>query len=166
MATFLNNALQVNFDSVLNMDDEGMVRMFKTLEESRLRGFLGVSGFVFEEALNQFFANATIIAGVIVSTVAKKKLVDLFSEMFHLPSKGIISFYRLPAQAVEHMKVLFFATDALFKPSSKNREMKVEYRLLNDIMSKSLTSKASSFDSITTERFDMMVVITARIKIN
>ncbi|KZV21368.1 hypothetical protein F511_10936 [Dorcoceras hygrometricum] len=42
----------------------------------------------------------------------------------------------------------------------------VEYRLLNDIVGKSLTAKADSFDIVTTEWFDMMVAINTRIKIN
>ncbi|KZV35338.1 hypothetical protein F511_35279 [Dorcoceras hygrometricum] len=98
-----------------------------------------------------------------------KKLVitnEVFSETFHLPTEGIISFYGLPAQEVEVMKVLFSATDVTFKSSSKKRDVKMEYRQLNDIVAKSLTAKAGSYDAVTMERLDMMVAISAGIRIN
>ncbi|KZV50210.1 hypothetical protein F511_21125 [Dorcoceras hygrometricum] len=44
MATSLiQNAIQVNFDSILSFPDEGMVQMFKALESTGLRGFLEVT---------------------------------------------------------------------------------------------------------------------------
>ncbi|KZV31225.1 hypothetical protein F511_09419 [Dorcoceras hygrometricum] len=55
MASLTSNALHINFDFVLTLYDEGMVRMFCTLESSGLRCFLGVLGSVYEEALTQFF---------------------------------------------------------------------------------------------------------------
>ncbi|KZV41376.1 hypothetical protein F511_37935 [Dorcoceras hygrometricum] len=63
MASFTINALQVNFESVLSMDNIELVKMFRSLEESGLRGFLGVSGSVFEGSLTDFFANASFITG-------------------------------------------------------------------------------------------------------
>ncbi|KZV48619.1 hypothetical protein F511_26973 [Dorcoceras hygrometricum] len=64
------------------------------------------------------------------------------------------------------MKVLFSSTNVHFKPSSKKKDMKVGYILLNDIVTNSLTAKAGSFDVVTTERFDMMVAINIGLKIN
>ncbi|KZV52921.1 hypothetical protein F511_19077 [Dorcoceras hygrometricum] len=46
------------------------------------------------------------------------------------------------------------------------RDMKVEYRLLNDIVAKLLMAKVGSFDVVTTERLDIMVAVTVGIKIN
>ncbi|KZV18319.1 tankyrase [Dorcoceras hygrometricum] len=86
-----------------------------------------VSGSVFEEALNQFFANASVISGTTVSTVANRKMVinqAVFAETFHLPMEGILSFSGLSAQAVADMKDLFSTTDVPFKPSSKKKDMK------------------------------------------
>ncbi|KZV29341.1 hypothetical protein F511_18492 [Dorcoceras hygrometricum] len=140
MASFVVNTLQVNFDSVLNMDNAGMVKMFKSLEESGLRGLLGVSGSVFEDALSHF------------SQTQRSSLGQYFSG--------------LPSKAVVDMKLLFSATDAPFKPSNKNKDMKIEYRLLHDIVAKSLSAKAGSFDAVTTEKFEMMVVIRVTLKVN
>ncbi|KZV16814.1 hypothetical protein F511_18607 [Dorcoceras hygrometricum] len=64
------------------------------------------------------------------------------------------------------MKVLYSASEAPFKHSNKKNDMKVEYRLLHDIVAKSLSAKAGSFDVVTTEKFEMMVAITAGLKVN
>ncbi|KZV36162.1 hypothetical protein F511_22830 [Dorcoceras hygrometricum] len=84
---------------------------------------------------------------------------DVFAEMFHLPTEGMVSFSGLPAKAVAHMKVLFSGTDVPFRPPNKKKDMKIEYRFLHDIVAKSLSAKAGSFDVVTTEKFEMMVVL-------
>ncbi|KZV20962.1 myosin-6-like [Dorcoceras hygrometricum] len=43
--------------------------------------------------------------------------------------------------------------------------MKVEYRLLHDIVAKALCAKAGSFDIVTSEKFDLMVAISAGLKV-
>ncbi|KZV19196.1 hypothetical protein F511_19076 [Dorcoceras hygrometricum] len=167
MDYFTVNALQVNFEYVLSMDIAGMVKMFKSLEESGLRGFLGVSGSVFEGDLIEFFANATVIAGTIVSTMTKRKMVvtkDVFAEMFQLLTEGMVSFSELPAKAVVEMKVLFSATGVPFRPPNKKKDMKVEYRMLHDIVAKSLSAKAISLDLVTTKKLEMMVAISVGLK--
>ncbi|KZV50759.1 hypothetical protein F511_25621 [Dorcoceras hygrometricum] len=76
---------------------------FKSLEETGLKGFLEVSGSVFEGAVIEFFANANVIARTIVSFVANRKMVitkDVFAEEFGLTTEGMISFIDLPAQIV------------------------------------------------------------------
>ncbi|KZV14750.1 hypothetical protein F511_41110 [Dorcoceras hygrometricum] len=55
---FIQNALQVNFESVFRFFSKGLVKMFKALESSGLRGFLGCTTVVYEEDVQEFFANA------------------------------------------------------------------------------------------------------------
>ncbi|KZV50363.1 hypothetical protein F511_10703 [Dorcoceras hygrometricum] len=57
---FIQNALQVNFDSVLNLHNRGILKVFKALESSGLEGFLGCSATVYDEDLQDFFANANM----------------------------------------------------------------------------------------------------------
>ncbi|KZV27675.1 hypothetical protein F511_11903 [Dorcoceras hygrometricum] len=64
------------------------------------------------------------------------------------------------------MKRLFSATDVPFRPQNKKKDMKVEYRLLHDIVAKSLCAKAGSFDVVTTEKFEMMAAISVGLKID
>ncbi|KZV52339.1 hypothetical protein F511_34697 [Dorcoceras hygrometricum] len=44
--------------------------------------------------------------------------------------------------------------------------MKIEFRLLNDILAKAITAKAGSFDAVTQERFLLMAAIHCGININ
>ncbi|KZV47949.1 hypothetical protein F511_38526 [Dorcoceras hygrometricum] len=134
-----------------------MARMFRTLESSGLRGFLGVSRSMYEEALTQLSEGASVIDGKAVSAMEGKQVIitkELFIETFGMPTEGITSFGNLPPTVVEKMKVLFSLSGIPFKPSSKKKEMKVEYSLLKDIVAKSLTAKVGSFDAITTEQFE------------
>ncbi|KZV25570.1 hypothetical protein F511_31154 [Dorcoceras hygrometricum] len=116
------NAMQVDFVSVLAMEHTRMVRMFKSLEETGIKGFMEVSNSVFEGAVTEFFARAKVITGTIVSFVANRKMVvtkDMFAEAFGLPTEGM-----------------------------------------------ALCAKAGSFDVVTSEKFDLMVAISAGLKVN
>ncbi|KZV36177.1 hypothetical protein F511_26359 [Dorcoceras hygrometricum] len=73
-ASFFVNALQVDFESVLVMEHTGMARMFKTLEDIGFKGFLAASSSLYESTIVEFFANAKVIAGPIVSFIANQKL--------------------------------------------------------------------------------------------
>ncbi|KZV18650.1 hypothetical protein F511_40962 [Dorcoceras hygrometricum] len=62
--------------------------------------------------------------------------------------------------------VSFSFTGEQLTTSCKKRELKIEFRLLSDILAKSVTVKAWSFDAITHERFLMMTAINGGVKIN
>ncbi|KZV44343.1 hypothetical protein F511_18467 [Dorcoceras hygrometricum] len=47
---------------------------------------------------------------------------------------------------------------------NKEGDMKVEYRMLHDIVAKSLCTKSGSFDVVTTEKLEIMVVISVGLK--
>ncbi|KZV32277.1 hypothetical protein F511_22628 [Dorcoceras hygrometricum] len=162
------NDLKVDFAHVLSMEHSRMEKMFKSLEKKVLKGFLGVNCSVFEGAVIEFFANAKVITGTIVSFVANRKMVvtkDVFVEAFGLPTEGMVSFIDLPAQAVAEMRMRFSDSGVPFRAPNKKNEMKVEYRLLHDIVAKALCAKAGSFDVVTSEKFDLMVAISADLKL-
>ncbi|KZV16031.1 hypothetical protein F511_26160 [Dorcoceras hygrometricum] len=86
-SSLISNTIQVYFDSVLEMDNEGMVAMFEALISSGLSGFLGCSSAIFETALVEFFHNASIRDGVVVSTIQGKPVAiseELFASTFEL----------------------------------------------------------------------------------
>ncbi|KZV14919.1 hypothetical protein F511_37757 [Dorcoceras hygrometricum] len=91
-SSFYRNSQNIDFDSVLAMDDPGMVSMFQALMASGLVGFLGCPAVIYEAALVDFFENASVREGVIISTVAGK-LVEIseewFAESFDLPVDGL-----------------------------------------------------------------------------
>ncbi|KZV21954.1 hypothetical protein F511_41836 [Dorcoceras hygrometricum] len=75
-------------------------------------------------------------------------------------------FSGLPMKAVADMKQIFSVATVPIKPSRKKKEMKVKYRILNDIVDKALMAEAGSFDAVTTNRFELMVAINSGLKIN
>ncbi|KZV34387.1 filament-like plant protein 6 [Dorcoceras hygrometricum] len=91
-SSLINNTNQVLFDSVLAMDNAGMVAMFEALVESGLKGFLGCSSAIFKTALVEFFHNASVRDGMVVSMVLGKPIAiskELFSSTFTLPLEGL-----------------------------------------------------------------------------
>ncbi|KZV55569.1 TMV resistance protein N-like [Dorcoceras hygrometricum] len=138
--SLISNALQVNFDSVLSFPDEGMVAIFKALESNGLRGFLGCPSVLYEKDLESFFSNATVHGDPVISCV-QSKYVGISEE-------------------------LFAASGDPVKTSCKNKKLKIEFRLMNDILAKYVTVKARSFDAVTHERFLLMTAIHFGLKIN
>ncbi|KZV21247.1 gcn5-like N-acetyltransferase [Dorcoceras hygrometricum] len=113
-----------------------MVNMFHFLESFELRGFLGISRSVYEEAWNQFFSTASITSGAVVSTFGGQNVVfaqNMFTEVLEFPSEGITSFSGLQKNEMEDTK--------------------------------SFIAKAGYFDIMTSERSNMMVEISTRIKL-
>ncbi|KZV14151.1 hypothetical protein F511_44304 [Dorcoceras hygrometricum] len=92
-ASFFVHAMQVDFASVLSMEHIGMAKLFKSLEDTRLKVFLEASGSVYEGDVVEFFANVKVVAVTIISFVANRKLAltkDVFSETFGLPTVFLI----------------------------------------------------------------------------
>ncbi|KZV49963.1 mucin-2-like [Dorcoceras hygrometricum] len=99
-SSLISNTNQVYFASVLGMDNEGMVAMFEALISSVLNGFLGCSSAIYEAALVEFFQNASVRDGVVVSTVQGKPVEiseDLFARTFELPMEGLTDMREEPA---------------------------------------------------------------------
>ncbi|KZV50804.1 hypothetical protein F511_16123 [Dorcoceras hygrometricum] len=80
-SSFYSNDQHVDFESVLGMDDRGMVSMFEALIASGLRGFLGCPAVVYEDALVDFFENASVRSGVVISTVGARQEVRTLDDV-------------------------------------------------------------------------------------
>ncbi|KZV22337.1 hypothetical protein F511_05291 [Dorcoceras hygrometricum] len=143
VSSLISNTIQIFFDSVLEMENAGMVAMFEAHISSGLSGFLGCLSAIYEAALVEFFQNASVRDGTMVSTVQGTPVEiseELFAGNFEFPME------------VQHLL--------------QEVEMKPEFRLMNDILAKSVTVKAGSFDAVTHERFLMMSAINGGVKIN
>ncbi|KZV29188.1 hypothetical protein F511_30661 [Dorcoceras hygrometricum] len=117
-ASFFVNALQIDFESVLSMEHSGMVHMFKNLENTGLKGFLNTTRSVYEAGVVEFFANAKVMAGTIVSFVANRKMAltkEIFAEAFGLPTEGATSFLDVLNETVMEMRNRFSGSDVPFK---------------------------------------------------
>ncbi|KZV22372.1 hypothetical protein F511_25432 [Dorcoceras hygrometricum] len=169
-SAFITYSYQINFESVLMIHDhEGMVNMFKALEASGLRRFLGCESVLYETELGNFFDTA-LIQDKDITCVISGKFVSisptLFATVFDLPSEGITNFSEVPKDKVYDAWSLFSQKGVQIDVHGKKKYMKHEFRLLNDILAKAITVKAGSFDSVTVERFQMMTVIQYGLKVN
>ncbi|KZV45372.1 hypothetical protein F511_18330 [Dorcoceras hygrometricum] len=168
-AYFFVNGMKVDFESMLAMEHTRMAKMFKCLEDTGLKGFREASSSVYEAVVVEFFTNAKVITGTIVSFIANRKQAlkkDVFAEAFGLPIEGLAGFLDIPSKIVAEMRLKFLGTNVPFRAPNKKKDMKMEYRLLHDIVAKTLCAKAGSFDVVKSEKFDLMVAITVGLKVN
>ncbi|KZV24132.1 hypothetical protein F511_40976 [Dorcoceras hygrometricum] len=167
---YISNALLINFDYVLGIqDNEGMLNMFKALEASGLRGFLGCPSVLYEQELEQFFDTAIVQDGDITCAVSGKyvEISEIrFAGVINLPTDGLTDLSEVPNPLVMQARTVFARLGKPVPYSCKKRLLKYEFRLLNDILAKSITIKAGSFEAVTHERFLMMTAIHFGVKIS
>ncbi|KZV37090.1 hypothetical protein F511_15543 [Dorcoceras hygrometricum] len=86
-SSLFSNIVHVFFDSVLAMDNPGMVLMFEALMASGLKGFIGCAAVLYKAALVEFFENTSVRDGVVISTVGGKqkreKIIDEVEQFFN-----------------------------------------------------------------------------------
>ncbi|KZV37456.1 dystroglycan-like [Dorcoceras hygrometricum] len=161
-SSFYSNSQHVDFESVLSMDDQGMVSMFKSLMASGLAGFLGCPAVIYEDALVDFFENVSVREGVIISTVAGQ-LVEIseewFAESFELPVDGLGDLSEIPEDVIFYARSIVSLSGEPVSLSGRKNQMKFEYRLLCDIMAKAISVKAGSFNAITVEKFSLITAV-------
>ncbi|KZV26213.1 hypothetical protein F511_44974 [Dorcoceras hygrometricum] len=168
-SSLYSNAQHMDFESVLGMDDPDMVSMFEALMASGLRGFLGCPAIVYEDALVDFFENASVRNGVVFSTVGGQ-LVDisekLFAETFELPIDGLGDLSEKPKDAIFDARSIVLLSGEPINLSGRKNQMKMPYRLLCDIVAKAISLKAGSFNAITVEKFSLMTAVVCGVKMN
>ncbi|KZV22057.1 hypothetical protein F511_37442 [Dorcoceras hygrometricum] len=168
-SSLYSNAQHVDFESVLGMDDPGMVSMFEALMASGLRGFLGCPAIVYEDALVDFFENASVRNGVVFSIVGGQ-LVEisekLFAETFELPIDGLGDLSEIPKDAIFDARSIVSLSGEPINLSGRKNQMKMPFRLLCDIVAKAISVKAGSFNAITVEKFSLMTAVVCDVKMN
>ncbi|KZV49665.1 hypothetical protein F511_23776 [Dorcoceras hygrometricum] len=168
-ASFYSNAIHVDFDSILAMDEPGMVSMFQALVASGLQGFLGCSAVVYEEALVEFFANGRVRDGLVVSSVdgvIVEISEELFAETFELPVDGLGDLSEMPKDVIFDARSIVSLSGEPISLSGRKNQMKFEFRLLCDIVAKAIYVKAGSFNAITVEKFSLTTAVVCSIKMN
>ncbi|KZV53675.1 hypothetical protein F511_22425 [Dorcoceras hygrometricum] len=168
-SSLFTNTLHVCFDSVLAMDNPGMVSMFEALMAFGLTGLLGFPAVLYEDALTEFFLNCSVRDGKVVSTIHGKQVEiseELFASTFELPIDGLTDLSEIPKDIVFDVRKFFSLFGEQVSTSGKKHEMKIQFRLLSDIMAKKISVKAGSFDAVTQERFFKLAAITCRVAIN
>ncbi|KZT76393.1 dystroglycan-like [Dorcoceras hygrometricum] len=143
--------------------------MFQALMASGLAGFLGCPVVIYEAALVDFFENASVREGVIISTVAGK-LVEIseewFAESFDLPVDGLGDLSEILKDVIFYARSIVSLSGEPVSLSGKKNQMKIEFFLLCDIMAKSISVKAGSFNAITVEKFSMVTAVFCGVRKN
>ncbi|KZV18935.1 hypothetical protein F511_24438 [Dorcoceras hygrometricum] len=139
----IRNSQHISFDSVLAMDDVGLVAVFEAFVATGLNEFLGT------------------IRGMIVEISE-----NVFAGAFQLPMDGLTDLSEVPKDLVFYVRSIVLESGEQVSTSCKKREMKIEFRLLSDILAKTIFVKAGSFDAVTHELFLLMSAIISGVKIN
>ncbi|KZV58646.1 hypothetical protein F511_43222, partial [Dorcoceras hygrometricum] len=163
-------AITLDFDSIFDMDDVGLAQVFETLIAMGLRNFLGCPAVFYEAALTDFFTNGSVREdGMVVSTIRGTTVEiseSLFATTFDLPTEGLTDLSDVPKNLVFDARSLFSESKEQVSISCLKKELKIQYRLLHDILAKTLFVKAGSFDVVTRDRFLLMTAITFDVKLN
>ncbi|XP_047335530.1 uncharacterized mitochondrial protein AtMg00810-like [Impatiens glandulifera] len=95
---FSRNPLIVDFDSIMSFEDEEVLEMFLSLENSGLRKFLEGSQVIHEKEVFEFFKNEKVVNDSILSKVVEEFLLkeEDFTRIFNLPTKGFSEFLSSP----------------------------------------------------------------------
>ncbi|KZV16167.1 hypothetical protein F511_43981 [Dorcoceras hygrometricum] len=168
-SSLISRSHHIDFDSVFRFDDAGIVQMFESLVSTGLMEFLGCPAIFLEQALIEFFENGSVRDGMVVSVIggmAVEISESVFAAAFELPTEGLTDLSEVPKDLLSNAQRLFFASEKEVSVSCLKKEVKMQYRLLSDILAKSLFVKAGSFDAVTQDRFLLMTAITFDVKIN
>ncbi|KZV45809.1 hypothetical protein F511_39107 [Dorcoceras hygrometricum] len=168
-SSLISRSHHIYFDSVFRFDDVEIVQMFESLVTTGLMEFLGCPAIFHENALTEFFANGSVRDGMVVSTIggiAVEISESVFAAAFGLPTEGLTDLSEVPRNFLSDAQSLFSASEKEVSISCLKKEIKMQYRLLCDILAKSLFVKAGSFDAVTRDRFLLMTAITFDVKVN
>ncbi|KZV48277.1 hypothetical protein F511_43083 [Dorcoceras hygrometricum] len=163
----ISSSHHIDFDSVFSMEDASLAPVFESLIVTGLKECLGCPAIFYDAALTEFFANGSVRNGVVVSTIggtAAEISESVFATTFELPSEGLTDLSEVPKNIVFDARSLF--SDSKEQVMCFKNELKIEYRLLHDILAKTIYVKAGSFDAVTRDRFMLMKAITFDVKIN
>ncbi|KZV44619.1 hypothetical protein F511_33027 [Dorcoceras hygrometricum] len=101
-----------------------MVQMFKALESSGLRGFLGCSSAIYEAALVDFYLTASVRYNKVISSIQGKSveiLEDQFAGIFELSTEGLTDMNEVPKDLVFDAGSAFSVDGEQLKTSCKKR---------------------------------------------
>ncbi|KZV35826.1 hypothetical protein F511_18300 [Dorcoceras hygrometricum] len=169
-SSLISNSHHVDFNSLFGMNDAALVQIFESLIATGLKEFLGCPAVFYEAAVTEFFTNGSVREdGMVVSTI-KGTTVEIsesmFAAAFELPTEGLTDLSDVPKNLVFDARSLFSESKEQVSISCLKKELKIQYRLLHDILEKTIYVKAGSFDSVTRDRFMLMTAITFEVKVN
>ena len=119
----------MDFESICSLEIPSVLAIFRSLEATGLKRFVGGATAIHEDAIREFFKNAKMVGDSVQSSINGSNVSiseAIFSQFFKLPSKGLTLFNVVSASDIAEMQGIFSA-DALPIPLfGKNKLMKVE----------------------------------------
>ncbi|KZV34463.1 delphilin-like [Dorcoceras hygrometricum] len=168
-SAFYSNTVHIDFASAVAMEIPGIVSVLHALTASGLEGFLGCPAMIYESELVEFFNNGSVKDGLVVSTVNGvpiEILEQLLAETFELPVDGLSELSEMPKDKIYDARSIVHCQEEPVNLSGRKDQMKIEYRLLCDIMAKSISVKAGSFNALTVEKFSLLTSVVCGVKMN
>ncbi|KZV45069.1 dystroglycan-like [Dorcoceras hygrometricum] len=168
-STFYSNTLHIDFASVLAMEIPGIVSVLHALTASGLDGFLGCPAVVYKSELVEYFNNGSIKDGLLISTVHGVPIEiseQLLAETFELPVDGLSELSEMTKDKIYDARSIVSLSGEPVNLSGQKGQMKIEYRLLCDILAKSISVKAGSFNALTVEKFALLTEVVCGVKMN
>ncbi|KZV32684.1 dystroglycan-like [Dorcoceras hygrometricum] len=168
-SAFYSNTVHIDFASVLAMEIPGIVSVLHVLTASGLEGFLGCPAVIYESELAEFFINGSVKDGLVVSTVNGVPIEiseQLLAETFELPVVALSELSEMPKDKIYDARSIVSMSGEPVSLSGRKGLMKIEYRLLCDIMAKSISVKAGSFNALTVEKFALLTAVVCGLKMN
>ncbi|KZV26621.1 dystroglycan-like [Dorcoceras hygrometricum] len=136
---------------------------------SGLEGFLGCPTVIYESEFVDFFNNGSVRDGLVVSNVNRVPVEfseQLFAETFELPVDGLADLSEMPKDKIFDARSIVSLSGEPVSLSGRKGQMKIEYRLLYDIMEKAISVKAGSFNALTVEKFSLLTALVCGIRMN
>ncbi|KZV55214.1 structural maintenance of chromosomes protein 2-1-like [Dorcoceras hygrometricum] len=90
----------------------------------------------------------------------------MFAEAFDLLVDGLAVISEMPKDKIFDVRSIVSLTGEPVTLSGLKSQMKMHYRLLCDIMAKSISVKAGSFNAITVEKFSLLTAVVCDVQMN
>lgn len=166
---FNANALIFDFEAIASVNNANINSVVAMLDASGLRKFLGCGQSYSAEIVTEFFANASVRNGIVLSTVRGKACSISqynFADALDLPTSGIDLLSAVPDGNMEIWANQMTLFDALMTQHGDKKDLKMEFRWLANIVAKSILTKGGAYDKITLEKLQTMVLIASQIRVN
>lgn len=166
---FNANALVFDFEVIASLNNEQINSVLAMLTESGLRKFLCCGKGYSAAVVTEFFANASVRNGIILSTVRGKHCSISqynFADALNLPTTGIDLLSAVPNGNMDIWATQMTITGAPMTHQGDKKDLKMEFRWLANIVAKCLLAKAGAYEKITLEKLQTMVLIASRIRVN
>lgn len=166
---FNENALIFDFEAIATVNNAHINTVVEMLTDSGLRKFLGCGQGYSAEIVSEFFANASVRNGIVISTI-KGKACNIsqhhFADALELPTSGIDLLTAVPNGNMDIWASQMTISSAPMIQHGEKKDLKMEFRWIANIVAKSILAKAGAYEKITLEKLHTMVLIASRITVN